>query len=171
VDAFLGRLEQLVRAGSLVAMLRRCHRPCQRLLRFEDFYQDVLLQAVRHHASFRGQADAEIAAWLRAIGNQRMIDALRRSRKDKALPLPEQVPQREAEPEQDERTLWLLEVMKTLEPPDRDLLISRYWEKRSWDEIGRLMGLEPNTLAQRHLRLLRRLRALARSHFLLEGVS
>ena len=164
MDEVLQRLEHLIRTGTIFAVLRRCHLPCRRLVSFEDFCQEVFLRAVRHQRSFRGQSDQEMAGWLRAIGNQNMVEHLRRSRQERLLPLRIDIAQPEA-PRNAERLAWLMQVLSRLPVEDRDLLLRRYWHRESWQEIGRELNVAPNTLTQRHLRLLQRLRSMDNAEF------
>ena len=170
MSEFLNRLAGLILSRTIFATLRRCHRPCQRLLTFEDFCQDVFVRAVQHGEQFHGKTDAELAAWLRAIGNQRMVDALRRSAKERTVPLQIDVAEDDT-PTNVDRILWLMQVLNRLVPEDRDLLVRRYWKRESWKKISADLKIAPNTLAQRHLRLLRMLRAQGDAVFSKEKLS
>ena len=163
----------MVRTRTVVGLLRRCHRLCRWAIPFEDFCQNVLLNAVRHQASFRGQTEAEMAGWIKAIGNRCMIDALRRSRQEKLAPLPQDIasPEDNEDPVHFERLGWVMQVLKALPVEDQEILLRRYWQKQSWNDVAAAMNLSANTLSQKHLRLLVRLRALGESHFFLENVS
>jgi RNA polymerase sigma-70 factor (ECF subfamily) len=50
-----------------------------------DVVQDTLLKAKVHFDQFRGTSEAELAAWLRRILSNAMIDALRRCARDKSV--------------------------------------------------------------------------------------
>src|SRR5262249_46179959 len=161
INPFFLRLQELIAGGAVQAVLGACHRPCQRLVPFDDFCQDVLLRAVEHQESFRGRTDAELLGWLKAIGRQRMATLLRQSRHKRLAPLPPQVPDLRAPSAAQEAsakeellrdTEWLARVLAGLTTAERDLLLRRYQRNEKWSDIARDLGIAPNTLAQRHAR-------------------
>jgi RNA polymerase sigma factor (sigma-70 family) len=164
---FLSQLEDLVAKGDLQRTLRSSHRPCCRLVSFEDFCQDVVLRAVQQQKSFRGQSTAELAGWLRSIGQQLMVNTLRRSRHERHADLPAELSDPSVVPpavqlgENEERSrqlTWLFRVLANLEPEERDLLLRHYYRREPFVEIARQLGVPPNTVVQRHARLLNRIR-------------
>jgi RNA polymerase sigma factor (sigma-70 family) len=169
VTDFLGRLQALVEQGTVARALFPCHLPCRRLVTLEDFCQEVLLRALKYAGSFQGQGDAELVGWLKAIGRKVMLTTLQRSRLQALAPLPAEVADPSpnspldllAEEEDRRRRLtWLLRVFAGLKPEEQELLRRHYYERQSFADIGRELGLAPNTLAQRHARLLQRLRRM-----------
>lgn len=166
---FCARLESLVGEGAVPRVLHGCHSPCRRLVNFEDFCQNVLLQALEHRESFRGHSDAELLGWLRVIGQQKMIDALRTSRRRRLTGLPAEVADPSAGPpldtlidqeEQARKLRRLVQLLASLSEEDRDLLVRHYLRAEPLTAIAARMGVAPNTLSQRHVRLLLRLRKM-----------
>jgi RNA polymerase sigma factor (sigma-70 family) len=169
LNVFFLRLQALIQKRSIEPVLQGCHRPCQRLVGFEDFTQDVLLRAVQNQDSFRGQTEAELLAWLRAIATQLMVNQLRCSRQCQTAPLPPQLAdpqapsadeQLAAVEEQQQQTERLVKLLATLTEAERDLLIRHHQGKEKLRDIAAELGIPANTLAQRHARLLNRLRQL-----------
>ncbi len=163
MEVFARLLDSILQGGGLEAALRRCHLPCRRLVAFEDFVQEVLLSGLRSALSFRGQSEAELAGWLQAIAQQRMIDVLRRSRREQRSPLPEEwLDQRAGSPFEDavkrEQLAWLARALAALDGDDRELLLCHYWDGESFSDMARRQGMPPNTIIQRHRRLLEHLR-------------
>jgi RNA polymerase sigma factor (sigma-70 family) len=166
VKDFVPVLQKLVEEQAVGMALRASHRPCRRLITFPDFCQEVLVRALEHRASFRGETKAELLAWLKAIGQQLLVNTLRKSRRGELFPLsrePEDpalppVEQTEVEEEQRRKGVWLLEMMGSLSADESDILFRHYFRRQKLKEIAKDLGLSPNTLAQRHARLLRRLR-------------
>lgn len=166
---FLAHLRDVVESGALAAVLRPVHLPCQGLLPFDDFCQGVLVRAVEQGATFRGQSVAEFLGWLRALGKQQLVTLLRKSRLRHQQALADDMPDlrrpsvAEDVAERDERqekTQWLATALAALEEDERELLLRHYFHEESLADIGRSLGLAPNTLAQRHVRLLKRLRSM-----------
>jgi RNA polymerase sigma-70 factor (ECF subfamily) len=50
-----------------------------------DVVQDTLVKAKQHLGQFRGKTEAELAAWLRGILSNAMIDALRRVTRERSV--------------------------------------------------------------------------------------
>ena len=94
-----------------------------------------------------------------------MINLLRRSRQGTRIPLPRNLMDHDAESPaepiaQVENIAWLVAVMSKLTPEELDLLVRRYYRGEKISEIARAKGVAPNTMAQRHLRLLDRMRKM-----------
>jgi RNA polymerase sigma factor (sigma-70 family) len=165
---FIDQLVDFVRQGTLAGLVRRYHYACRHWAPWDDYCQAILLRALEHQGQFHGTSAAELAGWLQAIARQLMIDHLRRSRRDQFGPLPEQLPGREASPvdsvltaeAQAERTRLLASILAQLDDGERELLVRHYWRREKLTDLAREWGVSPNTLTNRHLRLLRRLRAL-----------
>lgn len=165
----VGQLSALVVGGAAATVLRACHRPCRRLISFDDFCQDVLVRAVQYQSSFRGQTTAELLGWVRAIGQQLLVTLLRRSARERWEPLPTELPDGRAVPpgeqaaareDYQEKTRWLARVLAELPTDERDLLIRHYYRSEKLADMAHDLGIPANTLAQRHARLLARLRRL-----------
>ena len=168
---FSHQLQTLVETGAFARVLFACHRPCRWLISFEDFCQEILVRSLEHQHSFRGQTTAELAGWVRAIGRQLMINLLRRSREQRQLSLqlelvdPQAIPPSEqiaAAEDWNRKLSWLMQVLRELPTEERDLLIRHYYRRETFADIARQLGVPPNTIVQRHLRLLERLRRMRR---------
>jgi RNA polymerase sigma factor (sigma-70 family) len=158
-------LQAFLDTGGVDRVLRPIHGPCRRLIDYDDFRQEVLYRALRTTASFQGTSLAEYGGWLKVIGARFMTDLIRQSRHQHPGPLPPQVADTSTRSVPDAADFhlnldWLRAVRAALPPDDRELLERRYERKQGWGEIATAMGLTPNNLAQRHVRLIARCRAL-----------
>lgn len=68
-----------------LCLLARAHLPSRHPSKVEasDIVQQTLLKAHEHRGQFRGQSDAELAAWLRQMLVNHLADALRWGHRDK----------------------------------------------------------------------------------------
>jgi RNA polymerase sigma-70 factor (ECF subfamily) len=159
---FTSQLTRLLQCGRLRAALQPIHRPCFRLVAFDDFLQEVLLKALANQRSFRGTTDNELIGWLLAIGRQLMIGRLRKSARERLSPLPADTPSTNPPPDdvaaQRESVLWLSQALASLASEDAELLIRHYYYGERLSDIARDIGEQPSTVRQRHLRLLHTLR-------------
>ena len=57
-----------------------------------------------------------------------------------------------------EAVAWLQQALAALDDVERQIYARRYQHGESWGEISRALHIRPNTLAQRHRRLLQKLR-------------
>jgi RNA polymerase sigma-70 factor (ECF subfamily) len=145
-----------------------------------DVVQQTLLQAYQALDQFRGQSEAERAAWLRQILANNLARALRdfgRGRRDIAreqslqaalddssarleawLAADQSSPSRRVE--QGEQALRLAEALGQLPEAQREALILQHWQGLSLAEIGGQLGRGPEAVAgliKRGLKLLREL--------------
>src|SRR2546423_126607 len=60
----------------------------------------------------------------------------------------------------EERSERLLEALDRLAPPDREVLVMRYLEELTFAEVAAILGIGEGAAKMRHLRALRRIRAL-----------
>lgn len=147
------------------------HRYCARLLKeaeqADDLYQTVLLQAFRHLPAFSGRSSFHV--WLHAIARHRCLDALKTSRRrarhvtsadERVLEqvcedphgTPEEVLLREAVREA------VRVELRRLPSKTRQLLLLRYAEQLSYEEIAERCAVRPATLRVHVSRALVRLR-------------
>ncbi|MBK8096933.1 MAG: sigma-70 family RNA polymerase sigma factor [Planctomycetes bacterium] len=155
----------------LLAEQPRLRRLVHRLLgwptqaaEIDDVVQDVLLQAWRHRAAFRG--DAALATWLAAIGIRAARSHVRRRQWRQRLlgwlpgqpePLATPVPCRL---EHDERRQATHAAMQQLAHGDREILVLRYLENREPAAIAELLGIGRAAVDQRLSRARARLRVI-----------
>lgn len=147
-----------------------------------DVVQQTLLDAHRKREQFRGQTEAEKAAWLRQILARNLVDALRafgRARRDVARERSldaalEQSSQRleawladeQSSPSQSlqrhEQAVQLADALAKLPEAQREALVLQNWHGWSLAEIGQHMGRSPAAVAGLLKRGLRQLRVLLR---------
>ncbi len=159
-------LRAFIDDGGLDRVLRPLHRPCRWVVDYADFRQEVLLRAMDRIASLRGRTPQEVGAWIKTIGRRRMVDYLRQSSREGpggAGFLPDREPAADGDGEaevlrREAELRWLAGVVEALPPEERELLDRRYRLGQSWEEISIALNISPNTLSQRHLRLIKRIR-------------
>jgi RNA polymerase sigma-70 factor (ECF subfamily) len=133
----------------------------------DDVYQTVLLQAFLHLPAFSGRSSFQ--AWLFAIARNRCLDTLKASRRWKKHVAPEaergQGPERmdlrrtpEEELLREASHAALHAELQRLPPKTRQLLLLRYDEQLSYEEIALRYKEQPATLRVRASRALPRLR-------------
>lgn len=145
-----------------------------------DVVQQTLLDAHQKQEQFRGQTEAEKAAWLRQILARNLVDALRafgRAKRDVARERSlhvamEQSSQRleawlaaeQSSPSQKldrhERAVQLANALAALPEAQREALVLQHWHGFSLAEIGQHMGRSPAAVAGLIKRGLRQLRGL-----------
>jgi RNA polymerase sigma factor (sigma-70 family) len=160
-------LERFLADRPIQCILHFFRRPCKDLQQFDEFCQDVVVQAIEEEASCRGRSDAERIQRLRAIGRQVAVDNYRRASRRKYLPVsPEQADHRIGLPietaiqkEEHERQRANAErLLASLSPEDRSLLERHLLGGQRLRGIAEELGIQGNTLVQRYNRLLQRLR-------------
>jgi RNA polymerase sigma-70 factor (ECF subfamily) len=132
-----------------------------------DVVQQTLLQAYQAQAGFRGQGDAELAAWLRQILARNLAHAVRdlgRAKRDVGrersleaaleassarleawLAAEQSSPSQQAA--QNEQLLRLAEALADLPEAQREAVVLHYWQGRSLAEIGAELGRTPAAVA------------------------
>jgi RNA polymerase sigma factor (sigma-70 family) len=156
-------LTDALRNGAIAGALRKTHRGCSRIIYFEDFFHEVMLRSLNRWSSFSGKSEGELVSWIKTIGQNLMIDLLRQSKNRHTMPLPPQIADNsQISPletlSRSEDALWLESVIDGLDKFDFQLLKMRYFDKMTWSEISKIVNVKNNTLIQRHLRLLEKLR-------------
>lgn len=187
-------LMRAYRAGDLAAGDRLLDRylPWLRLLarvqmesRFQakfdpaDVVQQALVAAVRAFPQFRGETEAEFAAWLRRILSHALAHEIRRyagtakRRVELEVPLEAELTQTSCRladilPAQDtsptqvavrqERQLLLARLLDCLPDDQREVLVLRNLEGLPHDEVARRMGRSPGAVRMLWVRALARLR-------------
>jgi RNA polymerase sigma-70 factor, ECF subfamily len=147
-----------------------------------DIVQEVLLEASQRLAEYLRQPAMPFHLWLRHIAKDHIIDAHRRHRKAQRRTVDREQPMRSAWPDQSsvelaadliDRELTpataalrqelaerFQEVIASLDEDDREIILMRHFEQLSNQEVAAALGLSEAAAAMRHLRALRRLRAL-----------
>jgi RNA polymerase sigma-70 factor (ECF subfamily) len=147
-----------------------------------DVVQQTLLQAHQALPGFRGQTDAEMAAWLRQILARNLTHAVRdfgRDRRDVQreqslqdaldassarleawLAAEQSSPSERAE--RNEQVVRLAAALADLPEAQREAVVQHYWQGRSLVEIGEDLGRTPAAVAGLLHRGLTQLRELLR---------
>jgi RNA polymerase sigma-70 factor (ECF subfamily) len=148
-----------------------------------DIVQDVLFEASRRLPEYLKNPSLPFHLWLRQISRDRLVDAHRRHRvaerraidRERPIDLPAFFDRSSIELAADLRDRELTPaaaairqelarrfhaLLQQMEEEDRELLTMRYFEQLSNSDVARALGLSEAAAGMRHLRALRRLRAL-----------
>jgi len=138
----------------------------------EEIAQDVFVKAYRSLADFRG--DAKFSTWLYTIVHTSCLTFLRKKRPDIKSLDDEHVfatadtldsGLRANQVEQKSRIAMVNAAIRLLGPDDAKVITLFYKGEQSLDEIGHIMGLEPNTVKVKLHRARQRLREKMEKHF------
>src|ERR1700760_1987330 len=138
----------------------------------EEISQDIFVKAYRSLADFRG--DSKFSTWLYTVVRTSCITFLRKKKLDTtsidnertALQLENRESGFNANViEQKSRHAMVNEAIRLLSPDDSQLITLFYKGEQSLEEIGRIMGLEPNTVKVKLHRARNRLREKMEKHF------
>jgi RNA polymerase sigma-70 factor (ECF subfamily) len=138
----------------------------------EEISQDVFVKAYRSLADFRGEA--KFSTWLYTVVRTSSITFLRKKKLDTTSLDNErtflQLENRESGfnanvMEQKSRHAMVNAAIRLLSPDDGQIITLFYKGEQSLEEIGRIMGLEPNTVKVRLHRARNRLREKMEKHF------
>ncbi len=138
----------------------------------EEIAQDVFVKAYRNLADFRG--DAKFSTWLYTIVSTTCISFLRKKKLD-IRPLDhEQVLETASRLdsgfkantiEQKSKVQMVNRAIHLLSPDDAKLITLFYKGEQSLEEIGQIMGVEPNTVKVRLHRARQRLKDKMETYF------
>lgn len=138
----------------------------------EELSQDIFVKAYRSLADFRGAS--KFSTWLYTIVRTSCITFLRKKKLDiKSIDDERtlvQLANRESAfsantVEQRSRHAMVNEAIRMLSPDDAQLLSLFYKGEQSLEEIGKIMGLEPNTVKVKLHRARHRLKDKMEKHF------
>jgi RNA polymerase sigma factor (sigma-70 family) len=138
----------------------------------EEISQDIFVKAYRSLADFRGEA--KFSTWLYTIVRTSCITFLRKKRPDiisidneKALIQLENQESafRADNVEKKSRHVMVNEAILLLGPDDRQVITLFYKGEQTLEEIGRIMGLDPNTVKVKLHRARQRLKERMEKHF------
>ena len=155
--------EQLVQTYQ-TSVYRLALRMCGNAHDAEEVAQEAFVSAWKALPSFRGES--KFSSWLYQLTTNAAIDFLRREKRhrgaaplDEALALAaEGTPQQAAEDAQLRETLQ--QALDTLSPEHRQIFLLRQMRQLSYEEIGRLLGLEVGTVKSRLSRAKKQLREI-----------
>ena len=174
-DAGAARLERFRAYLRLLARLQLDPR-LRAKVDASDLAQQTLVQAFQARDQFRGETDAELAAWLRRILARNLAHALRdhgRARRDvgrersleqalaaSSARLAAGGPSPSEQAAFNERALQLADALARLPEAQREALVLEHWQGWSLEEIGRHMGRSRAAVAGLIKRGVARLREL-----------
>jgi RNA polymerase sigma factor (sigma-70 family) len=138
----------------------------------EEMAQDIFVKAYRSLADFRGAS--KFSTWLYTIVHNTCISFLRK-KKIGLEPIDRANTQMQVEDresgfnanivEQKSKHAMVNQAIRLLSPDDHQVISLFYKGEQSLDEIGRIMGLEPNTVKVRLHRARQRLKEKMEKHF------
>jgi RNA polymerase sigma-70 factor (ECF subfamily) len=132
----------------------------------DDLVQDVFLTAWRSLPQYRGQSP--LKSWLLGIARHKVEDHYRDRLRDLAVPddatetIPEPAPGADFALDQARSAAATAAILAALPEPYRVVLLWRYWEQRSAEEMATLTGKTPKAIE----RLLSRARQEFRQQWL-----
>jgi RNA polymerase sigma factor (sigma-70 family) len=138
----------------------------------EEVSQDIFVKAYRSLADFRG--DSKFSTWLYTIVRTSCITFLRKKKlettsidNEKTLV---QLENRESSfnaniVEQKSRSKMVNEAIQLLNPDDARIITLFYKAEQTLEEIGQILGMEPNTVKVKLFRARQRLKEKMEKHF------
>ena len=126
----------------------------------EDLVQDVFLRILRYRETYHPQSS--FTAWMYGIARNAFIDHTRKRRLESSCvdELPE-VRSNEALPDEqihsEQEKAMLKRALEELPADKREVLILSRYQNLRYDEIGKILGCEPNAVKQRVFRAVRAL--------------
>lgn len=141
----------------------------------EEIAQDVFIKAYRNLADFRGES--KFSTWLYTIVSTTCITFLRKKKLDvhsldneKVFEVAENHDSgfRANQVEQKSKVQMVNEAIKLLSADDSKLITLFYKGEQSLEEIGQIMGLEPNNVKVKLHRARQRLKEKMEKHFVQE---
>jgi RNA polymerase sigma-70 factor (ECF subfamily) len=138
----------------------------------EEISQDIFIKAYRSLADFRGES--KFSTWLYTVVRTTCISFIRKKKLDTTSIDNEktflQLENRESgfnanSIEQKSRHAMVNEAIRLLSPDDSQLITLFYKGEQSLEEIGKIMGIDPNTVKVRLHRARVRLKEKMEKHF------
>jgi RNA polymerase sigma-70 factor (ECF subfamily) len=166
----LGQLLEACRGYLLLVAQRELAPDLQAKGGASDLVQETLLDAVRAFPRFQGTSEAEVLAWLRRLLLNNLVSFARRYRdadkrqvgrevglaEGSAGPAAD-VPTPSHQAAEQEEARRVQEALERLPEDYRRVLRLRFEEERSFEDIGRLLGLTPNAARKLWVRAVKRL--------------
>ncbi len=138
----------------------------------EEIAQDIFVKAYRCLADFRGES--KFSTWLYTIVNTSCITFLRKKKLETKSLDDERVfavadnidsGMRANQVEQKSRVAMVNQAIQLLSPDDAKIISLFYKGEQSLDEIGLIMGIDPNTVKVKLHRARQRLKEKMEKHF------
>ena len=130
----------------------------------EDALQEALVRYWKHQRHLPGDRNALILTSLRRAAIDRARSADRRTNREQAHLILEGDPVEWFDPEPDERQRAVEAAIKLLPHEQREVVTLKVWGELTFDEIGKQLGISPNTAASRHRYALAALRKHLAAH-------
>ncbi|MBC7924302.1 MAG: sigma-70 family RNA polymerase sigma factor [Bryobacteraceae bacterium] len=126
----------------------------------EDLVQDVFLRILRYRETY--QPKTSFSAWMYGIARNAMIDQMRKRRPeasfDESFPdLPTRDEPVDERMKARQETELLQQALASLPADKREVLILARYQDLRYEEIGRILGCEPNAVKQRVFRAVKAL--------------
>ena len=125
----------------------------------EDLTQTTLAKLFASWHRIRNR-DAVHAYARRTLLNTYLVDCRRRRRREVLTGDAGQLPDRPAQAQDSELRLALSDALATLAPKARAVIVLRYWEDMSVDQVASLLGCTPGNVKSQSARSLEKLRRL-----------
>jgi RNA polymerase sigma-70 factor (ECF subfamily) len=127
-----------------------------------DLLQDVFVKLAEGRVSEVEITDER--SYLLRMVRYGALDRLRREkvRRDHATAATSELFNRSPDPDREAFRLQLEQALAGLPAEQREVVVLKLWEERTFDEISRICGISPNTAASRYRYGLDKLRALLR---------
>ena len=146
------------------SIYRLALRMCGNAHDAEEVAQEAFVAAWKGLPSFRGES--KFSSWLYQLTTNAAIDFLRREKRHRAAtpledemePVSPDTPQQAVE--EDEVRHALQQALDSLTPEHREIFLLRQMRQLSYEEIGRLLDLEPGTVKSRLSRAKKQLRQI-----------
>ena len=147
---------------ALAVLVRRWQEPLRRYVYrrcwscrddIDDLLQEVFLQVYRNIHAF--DPKLRFSSWIWRIAHNAMVSKVRTHARrdphvtlDEALMIPDGL--RTEEPcEAADLAREIAQVLETMSPPLRDVFVLRFYEEKTYEEIGDILHLNANTVATR----------------------
>ena len=146
------------------SVYRLALRMCGNAHDAEEVAQEAFVAAWKGLPAFRGES--KFSSWLYQLTTNAAIDFLRREKRHRAAVPMEDEPEPAAPDtpqqavEESEVRQALQQALDTLTPEHREIFLLRQMRQLSYEEIGRLLGLESGTVKSRLSRAKKQLREI-----------
>jgi RNA polymerase sigma-70 factor (ECF subfamily) len=170
----LGQVLEACRGHLLLMAQRQLGPLLQAKAGASDLVQGTLVDAVRDFAQFQGRSEGELLQWLRRLLQNNLADFIRQYRETGKRQIEREVrieaggssaergglagalPSPSGEVMAREQAAALCQILERLPDDHRRVIVMRYQEERSFDEIGSLLGLTANAARKLLMRAIER---------------
>jgi len=129
----------------------------------EDLFQEITLQAWKSFAAFRGEA--QFSTWLYRVALNTAITFFRKEKKQPVIFNAEIFPEITEQKNIDEEQLTVMyKAIAELSGIDK-ALVMLYIDDYNYREIGEIMGISPNNVAVKMIRIKTKLKEAAKKYY------